>query len=72
MVSEPTGVFFTEQTVDATCEAIERFARSADRFDPRAARRQAVLFRKERFEAELFDYLGRVLRAAPAEERKAA
>jgi glycosyltransferase involved in cell wall biosynthesis len=69
---EPTGVFFTEQTVDATCEAIERFERDADRFDPRAARRQAVLFRKERFESELFAYLDSVLRGAPAEVRKAA
>ena len=71
-VAEPTGVFFTEQTVEAACEAIERFERSADRFDPRAARHQAVLFRKDRFEAELFGYLDGVLRGAPATERKAA
>ena len=69
---EPTGVLFSEQTVDAACEAIERFERSADRFDPRAARHQAVLFRKDRFEAELFGYLDGVLRGAPATERKAA
>jgi glycosyltransferase involved in cell wall biosynthesis len=70
--SEPTGVFFTEQTAEAACEAIERFEREADRFDPRAARRQAVLFRKERFESELFAYLDGVLRGAPAGVRKAA
>jgi glycosyltransferase involved in cell wall biosynthesis len=69
---EPTGAFFTEQTVDAACEAVERFEREADRFDPRAARRQAVLFRKERFESELFAYLDGVLRGAPADVRKAA
>lgn len=69
--SEPTGVFFTEQTVEAACEAIERFEREVDRFDPRAARRQAVLFRKERFESELFAYLDDVLRV-PSEVRKAA
>jgi glycosyltransferase involved in cell wall biosynthesis len=69
--NEPTGVFFTEQTVEAVCEAIERFERAADRFDPRAARRQAVLFRKERFESELFAYLDGVLRV-PSEVRKAA
>ena len=57
---EPTGVFFAEQTSDAVAEAIERFERDADRFDPRAARKQAVLFRKERFEDELFAYLDRV------------
>lgn len=70
--SDPTGVFFTEQTVDAACEAIERFEREADRFDPRSARRQAVLFRKERFEAELFAYLDDVLHGRAATERKAA
>ncbi|MCI0702607.1 MAG: glycosyltransferase [Planctomycetia bacterium] len=70
--TEPTGVFFSEQTVDATCEAIERFERARDRFDPRAARKQAVLFRKDRFEAELFSYLDAVLRGEPEEVRKAA
>jgi glycosyltransferase involved in cell wall biosynthesis len=69
---EPTGVFFEEQTPDAACEAIERFERTADRFDPRAARRQALLFRKDRFEAELFVYLDAALRGAPTTERKAA
>jgi glycosyltransferase involved in cell wall biosynthesis len=66
---DPTGVFFAEQTVDAVAEAVERFERDADRFDPRAARRQAVRFRKDRFEAELFAYLDRVTGAA---ERRAA
>jgi len=66
---EPTGVFFAEQTADAVAEAVERFERDADRFDPRAARRQALLYGKERFEAELFAYLddvtgGRTVRRA--------
>src|SRR5262249_41997847 len=52
--ADPTGVFFEEQTVDAVAEAMERFERNADCFDPRVARRQAVLFRKDRFESELF------------------
>jgi glycosyltransferase involved in cell wall biosynthesis len=69
---EPTGVFFHDQTTDAVCAAIERFEADADRFDPRAARRQAVSFRKERFEAELFGFLDRVLAAAPAGRREAA
>jgi glycosyltransferase involved in cell wall biosynthesis len=72
LAPEPTGVFFAEQTTDAACEAIERFEREADRFDPRAARRQAVLFRKERFEQELFAYLDNVLRGVAGEARKAA
>ena len=69
---DPTGVFFAEQTAEALIDAIERFERDADRFDPRAARRQAVLFRKERFEAELFGYLDSVVTGERTEGRKAA
>jgi glycosyltransferase involved in cell wall biosynthesis len=70
--ADPTGVFFGEQTADALVEAVERFERNADRFDPRAARRQAVLFRRERFESELFGYLDRVVKGEPAGVRRAA
>ena len=70
--NEPTGVFFHEQTPEAVVEAIERFEREADRFDPRAARRQAVLFRKERFDRELFAYLDRVMQREPDATRRAA
>ena len=70
--TDPTGVFFDEQATDAAAEAVERFERDADRFDPKAARRQAVLFRKERFEAELFGYLDRVQSGELMEVRKAA
>jgi glycosyltransferase involved in cell wall biosynthesis len=69
---DPTGAFFTEQTVDAAAEAIERFERAADRFDPRAARRNAVLFRKDRFESELFAYLAAARGGAAGGARKAA
>lgn len=57
----PTGVVFHEQTVDAVAAAIESFEQDEDWFDPRMARRQAVRFRKERFEAELFEYLDGVV-----------
>jgi glycosyltransferase involved in cell wall biosynthesis len=70
-VSDPTGLFFADQTADAVIDAIERFERDADRFDPRAARRQAALFRKDRFEGELFAYLDRIVSGEP-EVRKAA
>jgi len=69
--ADPTGVFFAEQTADALIDAIARFERDADRFDPRAARRQAVLFRKERFETELFALLDRAAGGGAA-GRKAA
>jgi len=55
-----TGLYFEEQTPDSVVAAIEEFERHADRFDPRAARRNAVRFRKDRFESELFEYLDEV------------
>jgi glycosyltransferase involved in cell wall biosynthesis len=63
--SSPTGVFFDEQTTEAVVDAIEWFEREADRFDPWAARRQAVGFRRERFESELFAYLDRARTGVP-------
>jgi glycosyltransferase involved in cell wall biosynthesis len=71
-VNDPTGVFFEEQTADSLVNGIERFERDADTFDPRTARRQAVLFRKERFESELFGYLDRVTSGTAGGVRKAA
>jgi hypothetical protein len=53
-------------------EAIERFERNADHFDPRAARRQALRFRKSRFETELFGYLDRVRGRGMEVERRVA
>ncbi len=57
--ADPTGLFFAEQTADAVADAIRRFER--EEFDPRAARRNALRFRKDRFEAELFGYVDGVL-----------
>jgi glycosyltransferase involved in cell wall biosynthesis len=70
--ASPTGVFFESQSVDSVVESIERFERDEDRFDPRSARQQAVLFRKERFESELFEFLDRVMTGQDAGVRKAA
>jgi glycosyltransferase involved in cell wall biosynthesis len=69
---DATGVFFAEQHPEAMVEAIERFEQNADRFDPRVARRQSLLFRKEHFEAELFGFLDQVLSQKQAPIRKAA
>jgi glycosyltransferase involved in cell wall biosynthesis len=70
--NEPTGVLFSDQSAAAVIEGIEQFEKEADRFDPRAARRQGMLFHKERFERELFSYLDRVVTGKRIEERKAA
>jgi glycosyltransferase involved in cell wall biosynthesis len=70
--SEPTGVFFEEQSAEAVVEAIERFERAAGEFDPRAARRNALPFRLERYEDELFGYVERVVRGETEQPRQAA
>jgi hypothetical protein len=69
---DPTGVLFSEQSLEAVVEAMEDFERHADRFDPKSARRQAVLFCKERFERELFNYLDEVMEGSRPKARAAA
>jgi glycosyltransferase involved in cell wall biosynthesis len=59
--SDATGVFFEEQTVDALVDAIESFELESDCFDPRAARRQAVKFRTQRYAEELSGFVDEVL-----------
>ena len=68
----PTGVFFHEQTADALADAIGSFEAVRGDLDPRAARRNALGFRKERYEAELFEYVRRVVHGEPAPQRRAA
>ncbi|HEX4607508.1 MAG TPA: glycosyltransferase [Urbifossiella sp.] len=70
--ADPTGVFFAEQTAGAVADAVERFERDEGRFDPRAARKNAVLFRKDRFEADLFAYLDAVTGGEALPARRAA
>lgn len=68
--ADPTGVFFNAQSVESVIDAIERFERDADRFDPIIARRNALPFRRERYESELFGYIDRILNVSKL--RKAA
>lgn len=58
---QPTGVFFHEATVDALIDAIEYFERNQAHFDPRLARRQALPFATQRYEAELFRQIDSLL-----------
>jgi len=62
----PTGLFFREQTVDALIEAVRRFEREADRFDPKALRARAELFDRPRFKERIAVYLGVCLTGARA------
>ncbi|MGB4781595.1 glycosyltransferase [Candidatus Methylomirabilis sp.] len=53
----PTGIFFYEQTVEALIQAIDRFERSADRFDPEALREYALTFDRSIFEKRIATYI---------------
>jgi glycosyltransferase involved in cell wall biosynthesis len=70
--ADPTGVFFDEQTTDSVVSAIETFERNADRFDPKAARRQALPFNSARYERELFDFVEATIAGRTVETRRAA
>ena len=51
--SEPTGLFFGEQTADAIVEAVRRFEKQRDLFLPSACRANAERFSVARFEQEM-------------------
>lgn len=51
IVPEETGIFFAEQTVDALCDAVERFERWLPQFDPKRAVANAQRFRPEAFDS---------------------
>ena len=48
-----SGVHFIEQTVDALLEAVEKFEKNSDSFEPKKIRENALRFSKERFEKEI-------------------
>ncbi len=52
-VSEPTGVFFYEQTPEALTEAVELFEREGGGFDKTALRNRALQFDLPRFETQI-------------------
>lgn len=58
--SDPTGIWFAEQTVDDLCAALELFDRFGRELDPAAAQRQALRFTRQRFEEEFFGFVGRL------------
>jgi glycosyltransferase involved in cell wall biosynthesis len=60
-VTPRSGVFFGEQTVESLTDGLERFEADADTFDPKAARKAALPFRPERYEAELFGFVDEVV-----------
>lgn len=71
-LDEPTGVWFDEQTPECLAEAMTALEKNIQAFSPGAARRQALRFNRQRFEAEFFGYLERVMAGAPQKAAKAA
>lgn len=57
--NERTGLFFTEQTAQAICEAVTRFEGLPNRFSPVACRRNAERFAPEIFRQKLRELVGR-------------
>ena len=63
--SQPTGVFFGEQTAQALRAAIERFEKHEGLFDPASLRRWAERFSPERFDAALDHEIAAAMGSAP-------
>ena len=55
----PTALFFTEQSVDALVDAMLRFERARDRFDPKALRARAERFDRPIFKQRLAQWIER-------------
>jgi glycosyltransferase involved in cell wall biosynthesis len=53
----PTGVFFGEQTPESLLEAVNRFERNVNLFDPRQCRRNAERFSSENFKTALMSFI---------------
>jgi glycosyltransferase involved in cell wall biosynthesis len=57
----PTGVWFEEQSAECLAAALERFEKEHDAFDSRVLRQNALRFRAQRFEDEVFAFVQRVM-----------
>jgi glycosyltransferase involved in cell wall biosynthesis len=57
----PTGVLFSEQTVEALMRAIETFEANVSRFDPKALRAHAARFDRPIFKERVREYIARRL-----------
>jgi glycosyltransferase involved in cell wall biosynthesis len=55
--SNPSGVFFEEQTIDSIINAIKKLEEHSDTITPEACRKNALRFSTERFQLEFKDYV---------------
>jgi glycosyltransferase involved in cell wall biosynthesis len=61
-LGQPTGIFFQEQTVDGLIAAVRIFERNRRTFVPTAIRQHACRFSRDRFKAQISDYIETLLR----------
>jgi glycosyltransferase involved in cell wall biosynthesis len=60
---QPTGVFFTEQSVPSLVDAVHLFEANMDRITPQACRANAMRFSQERFRKEFTEFVTAKYRA---------
>ena len=53
----PTGILFPEQTIESLIIAVELFERTREVFDPAKIRRHAAGFSRERFKAQVKEFV---------------
>jgi glycosyltransferase involved in cell wall biosynthesis len=55
--SPATGIFFSEPSAESLIAAVELFQGNRERFEPATIRRHACKFSRERFKAQMSDYI---------------
>lgn len=56
-VSESTGVFFADQSVESLIKAVEKFEKEKSRFRPQQLRESVMSFRRQDFRAQYVNFL---------------
>ena len=62
--SNPSGVWFMEQTVDSLIDAMQRFEEAEEAFCPHSIRKQSLNFDRQRFESRIIAYAHEVMKPA--------
>ena len=65
----PTGIFFREQTVESLMAAVRAFEQNRQKFVPTEIRQQACRFSRDRFKAQISDYIEARLRERGVEKQ---
>ncbi len=57
VIENKTGLFFKEQTIDSIVDAVNRFEKQYDQFNPLEIRKHAEKFSEDRFKKEIKDFV---------------